>query len=214
MLCCWAHSLAAQSQGNATFRLTVQSDTFGLNDVIPVCYTLENGDVMAFQTPAFSKTDFELLSSPQTSNSTSIINGVMSKSISYTYYVRPKRMGVLTLPAAYITSDGVELEANEKQIVVVETYKRAAQQPFGRDLGMNPFGNMGQMGDIEQFFNNPNFFNFSMPQMPDFPNMNDMWKEFDKMFEQQFNITPVPAPNTPAPSQKAQPKTEPKIYKL
>ena len=66
-----------------------------LNSYIEVSFTLKNGDGNNFKAPSFNH--FTVISGPSRSVSTSIINGVVSKELSYIYTLQPKKMQIYNI---------------------------------------------------------------------------------------------------------------------
>ncbi len=98
------------------FTATVNKNKVALNSNFQLTFTLENGDGKNFQPPSFN--DFVVLSGPSQSTSMQIINGNVTRSISFSYYLRPKKEGTFTLAPATIfvggkahTSNSVTIEA-------------------------------------------------------------------------------------------------------
>lgn len=93
-----------------SFTASINRNNVGVGDNIQVTFNLENGEGSNFRPPSFD--GFEVLMGPSTSQSMQIINGAMSRSISYTYVIRPKRQGKLTIDPAYIKAGGKQLRTN------------------------------------------------------------------------------------------------------
>ncbi len=83
-----------------------------------VSFTLKNAQGSDFQPPNFR--DFNLLSGPNQSISTSSFNGKWTRSLTYTYNLQPKKIGKFTIPAASITVNGKKLTTKPLRIEVVK----------------------------------------------------------------------------------------------
>ncbi len=86
-----------------TFTATVDNNKIGLNDRLQVSFTFSGNDVTrldAFQPPNFD--GFMVLSGPNQSTSMQIINGAVSASKTYSYYLQPKSTGTFTIGSASI----------------------------------------------------------------------------------------------------------------
>ncbi len=224
----WASSVAyAQSPA---FRVEIPFDTVGVEEVFPVHFIVENAEVAQFQLPFLDH--FVQHGGPQVSTSLSIINGRRTQSSTYTYYLRAPKTGTHALRSLQISTSAGYLESKEITIVVQkEAPQRRQKAPA---MGGNPWQSLGgggmgfgfpdmppmpqldmRMPDMEQFFNNPNFFRFEMPSFPNMPNSPDfggLFKQFDQLFEQQY------APQLRSPRGKETPKIDPKtnqpVYKI
>jgi hypothetical protein len=111
--------LSIWGQKDATFTVSLSSDTVGLNGTLEVTYTLENAPNKQFTPPKFD--DFEV-QGPSTSMMTSITNGAMKQSTSYTYYLTPRSVGRFAVPSVSLDTEGSVLKTDAKTIVVVEHY--------------------------------------------------------------------------------------------
>jgi len=90
-----------QAQG---IKFYVQTDAREIldNSYVDVEFVLENGDGKNFRPPSFK--DFRIIAGPNRSSSMSIVNGKMSKKMSYGYTLRPLKTGSLIIGAAAIES--------------------------------------------------------------------------------------------------------------
>src|SRR5688572_18242881 len=66
-----------------------------VNSNFQITYTLENGNGNSLKPPAFSA--FQFLGGPSQATNVSIVNNVMSQSVSYTYTLRPKSQGTFKI---------------------------------------------------------------------------------------------------------------------
>lgn len=110
-------SMVAQKEGKIS--MEVSSDTIGLNSTLEVSITVENTQIKRFNPPQFEGFKVQ---GPSTSTSMSIINGNMSQSATYTYYLTPLEKGTLKLGAINVHTEGGILTTDEKEIVVLENF--------------------------------------------------------------------------------------------
>ena len=145
-------SIYAFSQ-SPTFTISVSSDSVLLGNKIAVTFSVKNalGDAMQF--PDFI--GFDKLSGPNVSTSMSIMNGQMSQSASYTFYLEPLEVGDAYIePAGLETNEGY-LETLPQLIRVYPNPDGIIQQPnnqqrpsmFGDDFFGNDFFQMRPFGD-------------------------------------------------------------------
>lgn len=95
-----------------------------------VTFTLKNADANNFRAPDFSA--FAILSGPARGISTTIVNGKVSREISYSYTLQPKRQGNLTIGAATISAGNQQLKTQPITIEVLppQAGSAPADQPF------------------------------------------------------------------------------------
>ncbi len=130
--------LSMAAQKDAKISMTVLSDTIGLNNTFEVAFIVENAKVKKFNPPSFDGFDVQ---GPSTSTSMSIINGDMTQSATYTFYLTPREKGALKIGSASITTEEGTLRTEEKSIIVLENFDpeikpRQQQQGLWDD---NPF---------------------------------------------------------------------------
>ena len=85
------------------FKVELGENKVGLNESFEISFVL-NDSGKDFSPPPFS--DFQILRGPSKSSSTSIINGDMSQELTYTYVLKPKKIGVFTILPASIKVKG------------------------------------------------------------------------------------------------------------
>ena len=109
-----AYTVNAQS-----FSASVNNTTVGLNDRFQVTFTFEGTDINSlsdFSPPNFA--GFMILSGPNQSTSMQIINGAVSASLSYSYYLQPKNLGKFTIGNASIKYKGKPYQTDPLTIQV------------------------------------------------------------------------------------------------
>ena len=116
-LFCLIAPLFALAQ-EATFEAYADAKQTVLNSYFEVSFTLKNGDGSNFKAPSFN--NFIVVSGPARSVSTSIINGVVSKEMSYSYTLQPKKIGTFSIGRASIRVNNREIRTRPLTIKVVE----------------------------------------------------------------------------------------------
>lgn len=111
----WTFPVAGQ---NVSFKAVTDARSLVENSVFEVSYTLENADGTDFRAPVFK--EFNLVAGPSTSVSTTIINGKMSRSQSFTFVLRAPREGTFTIEPASIVVKGKRINSNSLTIEVVK----------------------------------------------------------------------------------------------
>lgn len=86
-------------------------------------FILEDANGGDFSPPNFN--DFDVVSGPSTSQSTSIVNGQMSRSYTVTYGLQPKSKGAYTIGAATIKTKSGPLKTQPLKITVIKGNKAA-----------------------------------------------------------------------------------------
>jgi len=85
------------------FEVNISQNKVGLHETFEISFIL-NGSGKNFSPPPFS--NFQIIRGPSKSSSTSIINGSMSQELTYTYVLKPKKIGVFTILPASIKFKG------------------------------------------------------------------------------------------------------------
>jgi len=112
---CMLHTVVAQS---VSFEAYADARQVVRNGYFNVSFTLTNADGTNFKAPSFR--DFVVAGGPNRSMSTTLINGVMSREISYSYTLRPRKTGKFTIESAVIQANGKELRTPPLVIEVLE----------------------------------------------------------------------------------------------
>jgi len=116
----FALTLSALAQ-NATFVASADRTTVGTGEQFEVAFTVSASDVNGaknFKAPAF--TPFVVLSGPNQSTNMQFINGQLSGSVSFTYYLYTRQTGKFTIAPATIEYRGAALRSQPLQIEVVQ----------------------------------------------------------------------------------------------
>jgi hypothetical protein len=106
---------------------SVANSKVGQGDQFEVSFTFNGPDVNSvsgFKPPDFA--NFLVLSGPNQSTSMQIINGAVSGSISYSYYIQPRSIGAFTIGSASVNYKGTTYKS---QPVKIEVVKGSAPPP-------------------------------------------------------------------------------------
>ena len=130
-------------------KLEVSSHSIGKDEVLQVAYSLQNATEINSNLSIRNFPGWKIVSGPQTSQETSIVNGNRSSSISYIYLLMPEKIGTLTVPGATITADGKQLSCPGATILVKNHSSGNANPPSsGNNSGM-----AGLQSLLDQFSN-------------------------------------------------------------
>ncbi len=130
-------SFGIHAQDDVKFYVEVP-DTVPKGEAFPVKFVLEDADGSHFEQPEW--TNLQYVSGPMNSTSFSIINGVSSSSVSYTYYVQASEEGTYTVNPASITVDGKIHKTDWEKVVVKEGFVLPKERDRWND---NFFGDWG-----------------------------------------------------------------------
>ena len=117
----------ASAQDEAKFSVNVSGDSILFGNYFQVKFTLENAEGSNFEAPVFE--GFNIVSGPNFSSNISIINGDVSRSVSYTYYLEPKDVGNFFLQPAAIQVGEQILETHPLEVMVVPNPDGIIQRP-------------------------------------------------------------------------------------
>jgi hypothetical protein len=141
----------------ATFTVKVNTDSVLIGNYIAVTFSIQNGKTDNFVAPTFS--DFNIVGGPSQSSSISIINGVSTQSMSYTYYLEPKEEGIFYIEPSSVEIDGEFLETAPVEIKVFPNPEGIIQSP--EQQKSRTFDSLFD----DPFFSHP-FFERTDPQKP------------------------------------------------
>ena len=166
----------AIGQSNPSFSVRISSDSILLGNAFQVSFTLENAEGVNFQAPDWSLY-FDVVSGPNQSTSMSFMNGQMSRSVTYTYYLKPRDLGNFYIEPASIETPESILETDPLEVLVVPNPDGIQQNPM--DNGFNTPAN--------PFFNVPGFDGFDnlngFDSFEGFGGFEEMRKQLEKMLE-------------------------------
>ncbi len=133
---------SAKSFGQS-FTAAAGSTKVGEGEQFEVSFTYSGADINAvgnFQAPNFK--DFLVLSGPNQSSNMQIINGAVSGSRSFTYYLQPRSIGKFTVGSAAISVKGQSLKSAPLTIEVVKGSgkQQAAKQSSGQNVSTKEIG--------------------------------------------------------------------------
>ncbi|MBB4080930.1 hypothetical protein GGR28_003569 [Lewinella aquimaris] len=113
----WLAVLGAQHQ-DITFTAELSKERMLLNSTVAYNLTLRNAQGEQLTPPDFS--DFEVLQGPNRSIGTTILNGVATSQMTFSWMLQPKRTGTLTVGPATVRAAGRTYRANAEKVVVLE----------------------------------------------------------------------------------------------
>jgi hypothetical protein len=107
---------------------TVSKNKVALNETFE--YKVEvSGTSTNLPSPQFPNFDaFNVLSGPNTATSIQFINGKMSSSKSFSYYLQPQKLGEFVIPAATLELEGEIISSNEIKMTVTEAADQKESQ--------------------------------------------------------------------------------------
>lgn len=108
-----------------TFSASVNKNSVKVGETFQISFTVENGNMSNFQPPSFQ--DFNLMGGPNQSNSMQYVNGKMTRSVAYSYYLQAKKEGTFTIGPAQANISGKNLKSNPIEISVGKGAKGAGK---------------------------------------------------------------------------------------
>ncbi|GAB4423482.1 MAG: BatD family protein [Bacteroidia bacterium] len=128
-LCLTALALVAQAQRFTSF---VDRNKVAVGETFQVSFRLENIETRNITYPDFS--GFQVMSGPNTTSSMQIVNGQVSRQLTYSFFLTPKQNGTLTIGPASAEVNGQTLRTDPIQIEVSAAGTQASpDQPDGAD---------------------------------------------------------------------------------
>jgi len=115
------------AQQESNFRIEVSSDSILLGNYFEVKFILENESGSQFEPPAFN--GFTVVGGPNQSSNFSMMNGKVSQSMSYSYYLEPLDIGNYYIDPASINVGDKILETLPQEILVVVNPDEIYQPP-------------------------------------------------------------------------------------
>lgn len=100
----------------ATFTATVNKNNVGVNETFKITFTLTNADGRSFRPPSFA--NFNVVGGPEQGTTMQIVNGNMTRSSNFSYYLQPQQEGTYTIGAATIQVNGQAMNSNSVTIKV------------------------------------------------------------------------------------------------
>ena len=114
----------ASAQNTIVFESSLDRKKVALNEYVEISFAVRNAQPDAFIPPAFN--DFSIAGGPNQSSEMSIINGAVSRNITYSFYLAPKTVGVFTIPPAIIKYRSKEFQTKSQTVEVVKANGKAA----------------------------------------------------------------------------------------
>ncbi len=132
----FAFSAMTLNAQNSLFQAMVSNNKVAEGQKFRIEFRLSTSG-SSFTPPSF--TGFRIISGPQQSQSTQIVNGNMSQSISYSYVLMALKEGKYTIGAATIKSGGNTYSSNEVAIEVTKGRPPDQRNDQGPDVGNSIF---------------------------------------------------------------------------
>ncbi len=113
-----------------SFTASVDRNNVPENEAFQISFVAKGTDINGFGNfahPDFS--NFRIISGPIQSTSMSIINGAVSASVSYSYYLRPVSQGTFTIGSASIQYKGKTFKTNPVSITVTKAEEPVTPPP-------------------------------------------------------------------------------------
>lgn len=128
--CALCITLMAQEE-SPKFTMEISTDSILMDNYFEVKFTLENASGRNFYPPSFD--GFNIIGGPNQSTSMSIVNGDMTQSVSYSYYLEPKDIGQFWIEPASIEAGENVLETTAIEVFVVPNPDGVKQYPQQRE---------------------------------------------------------------------------------
>lgn len=125
--------VTVNGQGRAVFEATTNARQVLLDNYFEVSFNLKNANGIEFVPPDFK--DFIILAGPSTSSSVQIINGAVSKEMSYSYTLQATKLGKFNIGSASIKANGKMLQTKSIAIEVISGGRKP--QDKSRDYFIN-----------------------------------------------------------------------------
>jgi len=176
-----------------SFIASVNSTNVGLNEPFEVSFEFQGNDlnsIRSFKEPDFK--GFKVMSGPNQSTSMQIINGAVSASITYSYYVSASSLGTYTIGSASIDFKGKKYSTEPLKITVVkgsgsqtqQQQKQGEQKVDTKNIGENVF--IRAFADRQKIYKGEQVtvtyklytrLNISSPQISKLPQYQGFWAE-------------------------------------
>ncbi len=175
-----------------SFIASVNNTTVGLNEPFEVAFEFHGNDlnsIRSFNQPDFK--GFKVLSGPNQSTSMQIINGAVSASITYSYYISATSLGSYTIGSASVDFKGKKYSTEPLKINVVkgsgsqtQQQKQGEQKVDTKNIGENVF--IRAFADRQKVYKGEQVtvtyklytrLNISSPQISKLPQYQGFWAE-------------------------------------
>jgi uncharacterized membrane protein len=175
-----------------SFTATASSTKVGEGEQFELSFTYTGSEINAignFQAPNFK--DFLVLSGPNQSSSMQIINGAVSGSRAFTYYLQPRTIGKFTIGSATIFIKGQALKSSPLTIEVVKgssnqqaKKEQNDQEVSTKEIGENVFiraiidkNSVYQGEQVTVTYKLFTRLNIQAPQISKLPSYQGFWSE-------------------------------------
>jgi len=109
------------------FSVSISPDTILMGNSFRVEYKIENAARPDFQPPTFE--DFKIVGGPNQSSSMMMVNGEVTQSVTYSYYLEPAMEGQFYLPPAKAVLTDNTLFTEPLEVIVLPNPEGIIQQP-------------------------------------------------------------------------------------
>lgn len=123
--------LTANVFAQLELKLEVSSRSIGKDEVLQVSYSVQNAGEINSRLSVSGFPGWKVVSGPQTSQETSIVNGTRTSSIGFIYLLMPQKTGTLSIPGASIVADGKQLTCSGTSVHVSNQSSGAGSMPSG-----------------------------------------------------------------------------------
>ncbi|MBV4356419.1 BatD family protein [Pinibacter aurantiacus] len=117
------------------FYCRVSDNNIAKNETLQIDYVIENaGSINDVQLPEFR--DFAVISGPNQSSETSVVNGTTTSSFTLSFLVQPKGPGKFVIPAASARINNKTMQTNTVNVIVGNRMSKNTQQPSMPSMNM------------------------------------------------------------------------------
>lgn len=117
------------------FYCRVSDNNIAKNETLQIDYVIENaGSINDVQLPEFR--DFNVISGPNQSSETSVVNGTTTSSFTLSFLVQPKGPGRFVIPAAAARINNKTMQTNTVNVIVGNRTSKNNQQPSMPSMNM------------------------------------------------------------------------------
>ncbi len=122
-------SFVGISQNDVVFEASTDARQVTLDGYFEVTFTLKNANGSQFAPPSFK--DFDIIAGPNTSTSMQIINGQVTREMSYGFTLQPTKVGKFSIGSASVKANGKTFRSSPITVEVV----KGTPKPKGSDSG-------------------------------------------------------------------------------
>ncbi len=134
---------APPAAGAQDYQVDVQiepHDVVGLDELAILTIKIDSAaSLRRNPEPQFQIDNFNVAAGPSTSNSLRFVNGVASRSLTFTWHLQPLKVGRARVHTGFLLVDGEKVELPDRQVEVVETAPAGRRQQQARDPFRDPF---------------------------------------------------------------------------